>query len=68
MHLLLTVQFCIHHCYCRVSPEKKTLLTYLLTYTFVLSIRAPGHTCFSVLLYFLVTQGHPHGWRSLSQV
>ena len=48
--------------------RKKTLLTYLLTYTFVLSIRAPGHTCFSVLLYFLVTQGHPHGWRSLSQV
>ena len=31
MHLLLTVQFCIHHCYCRVSPEKKNI-TYLLTY------------------------------------
>ena len=30
MHLLLTVQFCIHQCYCRVSPENKhNLPTYL---------------------------------------
>ena len=37
MHLLLTVQFCIHQCYCRVSPENKHyLLTYLLTYLPVL--------------------------------